>query len=94
MQEVRMGGTVQNVYGGTVQKVCGGGTVQKVCGGTVQKVWMGGTVQEVCSGTVQEVCSGTVIACCKLDRSILKADTAVLIDRSGNVVKCYTGKEK
>ena len=55
-------GTVQKVWGGTVQKVRGGGTVQKVWdGGTVQKVWDGGTVQEVLDGgTVQEVRGGTV----------------------------------
>ena len=54
-------GTVQKVWGGTVQEVHGGGTVQKVWGGgTVQKVWDGGTVQEVRGGTVQEVWDGTV----------------------------------
>ncbi|MFQ9901222.1 MAG: hypothetical protein ACLRWF_05855 [Ruthenibacterium sp.] len=54
-------GTVQKVWGGTVQEVHGGGTVQKVWGGTVQKVWGGGTVQKVWDGgTVQEVRGGTV----------------------------------
>ena len=95
-------GTVQEVYGGTVQKVYGGGTVQKVWdGGTVQKVWDGGTVQKVYGGgtvqgvwdggTVQEVYGGTVIAYTHLDPIILKSPNAVLIDRSGNVVRCYTG---
>ena len=64
-------GTVQKVWGGTVQKVRGGGTVQKVWdggtvqevldGGTVQKVWDGGTVQEVLDGTVQKVRGGGTV---------------------------------
>ena len=55
------GGTVQEVWGGTVQEVWGGGTVQKVLGGTVQEVWGGGTVQKVWGGgTVQKVLGGTV----------------------------------
>ena len=55
-------GTVQKVWGGTVQEVRGGGTVQEVWdGGTVQEVRDGGTVQEVRDGgTVQEVWGGTV----------------------------------
>jgi hypothetical protein len=73
-----------------VQEVWGG-TVQEVCGGTVQKVWGGGTVQEVWGGTVQEVCGGTVIAYTHLDPSILKSKSAVLVNRSGDVVRCYTG---
>ncbi len=54
-------GTVQEVRGGTVQKVWDGGTVQKVWdGGTVQEVW-GGTVQKVWDGTVQKQTGGIVI---------------------------------
>ena len=54
-------GTVQKVWGGTVQKVLDGGTVQEVLdGGTVQKVLGGGTVQKVWGGTVQKVWGGTV----------------------------------
>jgi len=95
VQKVRNGGTVQEVsYGGTVQKVSYSGTVQEVSdGGTVQEVWNGGTVQEVSyGGTVQKVSDGgTVIAYTKLDVSILKHKNAVLIDRSGDTVICYTG---
>ena len=55
-------GTVQKVWGGTVQEVHGGGTVQEVWdGGTVQKVWDGGTVQEVRDGTVQKVLGGGTV---------------------------------
>ena len=63
-------GTVQKVWGGTVQKVRGGGTVQKVwdggtvqevLDGTVQKVRGGGTVQKVWGGTVQEVWDGGTV---------------------------------
>ena len=55
------GGTVQEVWGGgTVQEVWDGGTVQKVLDGTVQKVLDGGTVQKVWGGTVQKVWGGTV----------------------------------
>ena len=68
-------GKIFAVYG-TVHEVYGGGTVQKVYGG--------GTVQEVYGG-------GTVIAYTHLDPIILKSPNAVLIDRSGNVVRCYTG---
>ena len=55
-------GTVQKVWGGTVQEVWGGGTVQEVWdGGTVQKVW-GGTVQKVLDGgTVQKVWGGGTV---------------------------------
>ena len=52
--------------------------------GTVQKVLDGGTVQEVW-------CDGTVITYTKLNTSILKHKNAVLIDRSGDEVVCYTG---
>ena len=72
------------VYG-TVQKVLSGGTVQKVLGG--------GTVQEVLSGTVQEVWGGTVQFYTKPDLSILQDPNAVLIDRSGEKVLCYVGKQ-
>ena len=54
-------GTVQEVWGGTVQKVLDGGTVQEVRGGTVQKVWDGGTVQKVWGGTVQKVLGGGTV---------------------------------
>ena len=54
-------GTVQKVWGGTVQEVRGGGTVQEVWDGTVQEVW-GGTVQKVLDGgTVQEVWGGGTV---------------------------------
>ena len=56
------GGTVQEVWsGGTVQEVWDGGTVQKVLDGTVQKVLDGGTVQKVWGGTVQEVWGGGTV---------------------------------
>ena len=57
------GGTVQEVWGGgTVQEVWDGGTVQKVLDGTVQKVLDGGTVQKVWGGgTVQKQTGGIVI---------------------------------
>ena len=54
-------GTVQKVWGGTVQKVRGGGTVQEVLDGTVQKVRGGGTVQKVWGGTVQKVWDGGTV---------------------------------
>ena len=54
--------------------------------GTVQEVWDGGTVQEVYGG-------GTVIAYTKLDPSILKHPNAVLVDRSGETVQVFAGKE-
>ena len=94
VQKVLGGGTVQEVLSGTVQEVWGGGTVQKVLsGGTVQKVLGGGTVQEVLSGTVQEVWGGTVQFYTKPDLSILQDPNAVLIDRSGEKVLCYVGKQ-
>ena len=95
VQKVSDGGTVQGVWnGGTVQEVWNGGTVQKVWNdSTVQKVWYGGTVQKVWyDGTVQKVLDGgTVITYIKLNTSILKRKNAVLIDRFGDEVVCYTG---
>lgn len=97
VQKVLSGGTVQEVWaGGTVQDVLSGGTVREVLsGGTVQKVWDGGTVQAVWDGgTVQEVWDGgTVQAYTRLPLSILKAEGAVLVDRSGDSVVCHVFEE-
>ena len=75
--ESRNVSTGENVYAyGDVFQVVNGGTVQEVNGG--------GTVQRVYGG-------GTVIAYTKLSVDILEDATAVLVDRSGDIVKCYVG---
>ena len=89
-------GTVQKVWGGTVQKVRGGGTVQevldggtvqKVWGGTVQKVWDGGTVQKVRGGgTVQKVWGGTVQEV--WDGTVQKQTGGIVIYADGCISVC------
>ena len=78
-------GTVQEVWGGTVQKVLDGGTVQKVWGGTVQKVWGGGTVQEVWGGTVQKVLDGGTV------QKVWDGGTVQKVLDGGTVQKVWDG---
>jgi hypothetical protein len=80
------------IWGGTISAVWGG-TISAVWGGTISAV-RGGTISEVCGGTISEVWGGNIVAYIKLNKSILKSDKAVLIDRSGKTIKCYVGKNK
>ena len=79
-------GTVQKVWGGTVQEVRSGGTVQEVRdGGTVQEVRSGGTVQKVLSGTVQEVWSGGTV------QEVRDGGTVQKVWSGGTVQKVWSG---
>ena len=79
-------GTVQEVWGGTVQKVWDGGTVQEVRdGGTVQEVWDGGTVQKVRGGTVQEVWAGGTV------QKVWDGGTVQKVRAGGTVQKVRAG---
>ena len=63
-----------------------------------------GTIKSVCGGTIKYVCGRlpkngikgdvTLIAYNSLTPDILKSSKAVLIDRSGDTVKCYIGKDE
>gem|GEM_PF-6116127 len=95
VQRVDAGGVVQRVdAGGVVQRVDAGGVVQCVAGGVVERVY-DGVVQRVAGGVVQRVdAGGTVITYTALPRSILKHESAVLIDRSGENVQAFVGPEE
>ena len=83
-------GTVQKVWGGTVQEVRGGGTVQEVWdGGTVQKVWDGGTVQKVWDGgTVQKVWDGGTVQKVLDGGTVQKQTGGIVIYADGCISVC------
>ena len=86
-------GTIQAVWGGTIQNVWGG-IIEHVSGGTIQNV-RGGVIQNVSGGIIEHVGgSATVISYIKIEPSILKSSLAVLIDRSGDEVVVYVGKDE
>ena len=89
-------GTVQVVWGGTVQKVLDGGTVQKVWGGKVQKVLDGGTVQEVWDGgTVQKVWGGGTVQIYGANYAIGEIkDSGIVILRNISPNKILTGSDE
>jgi len=98
IQHVR-GGMIQHVYGGIIKYVYGGiikyvsgGIIKSVSGGTIKSV-RGGIIESVRGGTIQSVRGGTIIVYTRTDPSILKTSKAVMIDRSGDAVKCIVGKD-
>ena len=110
VNEVRQGGTVNEVWGtvnevrrgGTVNEVRQGGIVNEVWG-TVNEVWQGGTVNAVWGtvnavrqgGTVNAVWrGGTVITYVKMELGMMKHASAVLVDRSVDHPVCYVGIQK